>query len=224
MAFEPTTDQMSESPTIGTFYKRPASKAAVTVAQIAYTAAERAGWSITTASLVKLIAGSPWNKAHFAYGRSGPKQNYTTYGVDGPQYAKTGGAFPPLWIPTADGREPEEVFGAPAAPPPAGPSSMSFVSTKKTGPQPGIRQRSSSGGQPASMSLVAVSSAGDGTGPGGADLDSLYSSGGSFFSSESPLGISWGWVLGGGAALAAAGVIAWKLMGRGKGTRKGRRR
>jgi len=116
--YYPTEDQIiAKGPRMGMFYRR-GDITPVTIAQIAKVAANNSAVPVTTAQVVKLISDSPWNQAHVEFGMTG----YENYGFPGPQYKKkysadptsgpgTGSGWPTLWIPTADGKEPEEVFG-----------------------------------------------------------------------------------------------------------------
>jgi LPXTG-motif cell wall-anchored protein len=218
--FAPTAEQVTEKAYCGFFYQRPSSKASVTVAQIAYAAAQRAGGAISTANLVRLIAESPWNQAHFTYALKGSAQNYTNYGFPGPQYAKSGGAFPLLWVPTPEGAEPEDVFGGAPA-----------VVTVRPGVEPaqptrtisagggGTRVRAGAGtGAGAATLIVGGSDDGYGAGdvrpgsqlpgdPGMQNGGAGYGNGGTMIVSEGP---PWGWIVLGGGALVALGVFWWR--------------
>jgi len=200
MSFVPQQEHINTKARAGYFYARPSSSPSVTVARIAQVAAQNTS-GISTANMVKAIANSAWNKANFEYAMTGV-QNYTNYGFPGPQYAKHGGEFPLLWIPTAAGEEPEAVFGVKPVIPrvPGAPSTGERVGLKQpdgsrtlvgTG-QPGIRDGYATDGR-------ATGASGAGGAGGGAGALSLFGK-----------QISWGWIITGAAALAAAGVYVWK--------------
>jgi hypothetical protein len=125
--FIPTEDLIiGKGPRAGMFYRR-ASTSGTTVAQIANVAAfhlRQEGYDVSTFQMVQLIANSTWNHSHIRYARTG----YENYGFDGPQMQKkyahdpissygSGTGWPTFWIPTADGREPEDLYGVVAPPP-----------------------------------------------------------------------------------------------------------
>jgi hypothetical protein len=153
--FIPTEDLIiDKGPRAGMFYRR-ASSTGTTVAQIAHVAAyhlRQEGHQVSTFQMVQLIANSTWNHAHIRYARTG----YENYGFDGPQMQKkyahdpistygSGSGWPTFWIPTADGKEPGQLYGPTAPPPqvellpgvtaPPGPSRTSPGFTQRT-PEP----------------------------------------------------------------------------------------
>jgi len=198
MSFNPQPENINSKARAGYFYARPSGTMSVTVARIAQVAAKNTT-GITTANMVKAIANSAWNKANFTYSMTGV-QNYTNYGFPGPQYAKTGDLFPLLWIPTADGKEPEAVFGGlpgitrdPGAP--ASDFRLKQPDSSRTAigtMLPGARDTGTSDGR--TTGSTAAGGTGGYTGPL------------SLFGKQ----ISWGWIIAGAAAVAAAGVYVWK--------------
>ena len=155
---------------------------AVNVAEIARVAAKNSPTPISTAEMVALIAGSSWNH-HVRYSSKG----YTSYGIEGPQmeakYSSTdytagygtGTSWPMLWIPTADGKEPEDVYGSPSkpvleAPPSSGGGTGVFTpGTPSSGGGTTIRPGAGQGGDPSLFDQGGASSTGSG---GGASRDS----------------------------------------------------
>ena len=116
--YYPKEEQIKRAgPTPGMFYWPTR---ALNVAEIARVAAKNSPTPISTANMVVLIASSNWNH-HIRYSTRG----YTAYGIEGPQmeakYSATnytagygsGTSWPMLWIPTPDGKEPEDVYGSP---------------------------------------------------------------------------------------------------------------
>jgi hypothetical protein len=137
--FIPTEDLIiGKGPRAGMFYRRAASTG-TTVAQIAHVAAyhlRQEGYDVSTFQMVQLIANSTWNHAHIRYARTG----YENYGFDGPQMQKryahdpistygSGSGWPTFWIPTADGKEPGQLYGPTA--PPGSPSGLPLRSVGK---------------------------------------------------------------------------------------------
>lgn len=193
--YVPQPDQITTTAQPGFFYQRPSSKDNCTVAFIAGAAAQRSATEITTANMVVRIVNSHWNRLNFIPYSEGPSQYYKNYGlVGGPQYKKVGGVFPLLWIPTADGKEPDQVFGF--SPPP-----MSFNPPEKqppADPLPGV---------------VYNPPGGDGMPPGDGDT---WGGG----SPTSDPNRKW-WIIGGIAAAALAagiGIYAWKKQKKGRGS------
>jgi len=184
--FNPQPDQITTTAQPGFFYQRPGSKDNCTVAFIAQAAAQRSATTITTANMVVRIVNSHWNRLNFIPYSEGPSQYYKNYGLaGGPQYKKTSAGFPLLWIPTADGKEPEQVFGT-------SPPKMSFNPPEQqvTNPLPGV---------------VFNPPGGDGMPPGDGDT---WDGG----STDPDPNRKW-WVIGGIAAAALAagiGIYAWK--------------
>ena len=204
--FVPQAAHINSKARAGFFYVRPPTSGPVTVARIAQVAAQNTS-GISTANMVRAIADSPWNKSHFEYSKTGT-QNYTNYGFPGPQYAKRSGSFPPLWIPTAAGAEPEQVYGGGMVVRKPGPA----PSPTRAGAGPGDRSGTGTGTRDDYLTSGGRTTTGSGgagrggTGAGGA--------GGGFFSTAG--GFPWGWIIAGGG-LAVAGAIAWRM------TRKKRR-
>ena len=191
--YSPQPDQIDEKAYPGSFYLRSASKGAITVAEIARVAASRSGTPISTANMVVRIVNSPWNRMNFIPYSEGPYQHYKSYGLaGGPQYRKVGGAFPVLWIPTADGKEPEQVFGALPYTPPTFSFNPPGESTTK--PFPG---------------LVVNPPGGDGMPETGGDEP--YTPPG-----EQPSSRKW-WIIGGIAAAVALGGAAYLATRKKKG-------
>jgi len=129
--YSPTAEKVvGAGPRPGLFYRRDAGSY-TTVAHIAEVAAKNSPIPISTASMVILIANSPWNKGHIRYGQQGYSayssalvykdtqgrgtgpQMEAKYSPDPTSTYGTGGNWPTFWIPTPDGKEPTDVFGPP---------------------------------------------------------------------------------------------------------------
>jgi len=177
--YYPTDDQIRRAgPRPGMFYW---ATRALNVAEIARVAAKNSETPISTANMVALIAGSTWNH-HIRYSSKG----YTSYGIEGPQMeAKysatdptagygTGTSWPVLWIPTADGKEPDDIYGSPekpvlSAPPSEGGGTLLRPGTPSSGGGTTIRPGAGEGGTPGTWSSGGASDTGSG---GGATRDS----------------------------------------------------
>jgi hypothetical protein len=129
--YAPIPDQIrGAGPRVGMFYRRDAGSWS-SIAHIAEVADRNSPVPVGTAQMVALIANSAWNKSHVRYGSQsysayssmlaykdeqgrgmGPQME-AKYGPDPLSGYGTGSGWPTLWIPTPDGREPEQVFGPP---------------------------------------------------------------------------------------------------------------
>jgi len=198
--YVPTSEMISTKPRVGFFYARPMTKGPVTIAQVAYVAAREAGGIISTANMVKRIAESEWNQSHFDYAVKGSSQNYTNYGFPGPQYQKEGAAYPLLWIPTPDGKEPEDVFGSPSAEVVS--PGFSVPTPSDTVATPGL----SAGTPTSSRGSGSPDSGGTSLWTGGGSSSSSSSRGGVPVASEA--GFPWGWAL---VALGGAAAVYYYL-------------
>ena len=115
--YSPALDQVkTKAPRPGTFYRARKGIYPATVAKVAYKDQGVMG----TPSGLKLMNDSTWNR-HIRYAASGysaysniPEgmQFDPKYNVNDPlSVYGSGHAYPVVWVPPADGREPEEYFG-----------------------------------------------------------------------------------------------------------------
>jgi hypothetical protein len=197
--FIPSAEHIRDKVNCGTFYQRSAASPAINVAEIARVCYDMRGercpglTATKTADVVRRIANSSWNRAHFQYAMTGV-QNYTSYGFEGPQYGKSGGVFPLLWIPGPNSEEPEQVFG------PQGPPQMDVKLPQERDP----RSKRAAGGGGASRTM-----------PGGGGAYDSRSGGGTGTGTGSGTGGSSGGA--GGKAGTGPGITVAAMLGGGNG-------
>jgi hypothetical protein len=125
--YVPTTAQiLTAAPRPGTFYRPRQGIWPIKVAEVAYGAADRKRGVLS-------INASTWNdhvrrasKGWEAYKVNG-LQFEARYGAHPSSFFNTGNAYPVIWVPPLDGREPEAFFSTGPVVPPVGPVVPPYV-------------------------------------------------------------------------------------------------
>lgn len=133
LVYIPTPDQiLTAAPKPGTFYRSRSGIYPADVARVAY----KNNGTIGTSAGLHLMNANPWN-SHIRRATTG----YSAYPAIGsgiqfdPKYDpanpkstyKTGTAYPVVWVPTEDGKTPEQIYGGSLAPPAPGEEPAPYV-------------------------------------------------------------------------------------------------